>query len=265
MRIFVVDYSEFLRQRTIQWSLVFCIRQTNALFSTAWSDGYVRVHCSAGCRKRDRVISACSMKRDTKWHATISAIPVFELNEAAYLLGYEDANSFVRAFRSWEGIPRLCGGRRVVTMESTEGSGTVETVFSAFVVTAGTLTRFDFCSRRAIWPIHLDVKRLLEQKIADNWLATTLLISAHDAAAVLRKIRKRASASKPRAFFPPKSKSPSAARRLVKPLGTHTSLKHEQLTGSLSLSPNPKIAGCRRNHHTKHAPALRWQERSNVQ
>jgi AraC-like DNA-binding protein len=31
--------------------------------------------------------------------------PVLDLNEAAYLLGYEDGNSFVRAFRTWEGVP----------------------------------------------------------------------------------------------------------------------------------------------------------------
>jgi AraC-like DNA-binding protein len=29
----------------------------------------------------------------------------FELNEAAYLLGFEDPNSFGRAFRTWEGMP----------------------------------------------------------------------------------------------------------------------------------------------------------------
>jgi|SRR5215469_4151683 len=31
--------------------------------------------------------------------------PALELSEAAYPLGYEDGNSFVRAFRTWEGVP----------------------------------------------------------------------------------------------------------------------------------------------------------------
>jgi AraC-like DNA-binding protein len=30
---------------------------------------------------------------------------LLELTETAYLLGYEDSNSFVRAFRTWEGVP----------------------------------------------------------------------------------------------------------------------------------------------------------------
>jgi AraC-like DNA-binding protein len=30
---------------------------------------------------------------------------LLELNETAYLLGFEDSNSFVRAFRTWEGVP----------------------------------------------------------------------------------------------------------------------------------------------------------------
>jgi AraC-like DNA-binding protein len=30
---------------------------------------------------------------------------VLELNEAAYLLGFEDPNSFGRAFRALEGVP----------------------------------------------------------------------------------------------------------------------------------------------------------------
>jgi AraC-like DNA-binding protein len=30
---------------------------------------------------------------------------LLELNETAYLLGYEDSGSFIRAFRTWEGVP----------------------------------------------------------------------------------------------------------------------------------------------------------------
>jgi len=39
---------------------------------------------------------------------------MLELNETAYLLGYEDSNSFVRAFRTWEGVPpaHWRGGQR---------------------------------------------------------------------------------------------------------------------------------------------------------
>jgi AraC-like DNA-binding protein len=35
-----------------------------------------------------------------------------ELNEAAYLLGLEDPNSFGRAFRNWKAYRRATGGRR---------------------------------------------------------------------------------------------------------------------------------------------------------
>jgi AraC-like DNA-binding protein len=39
---------------------------------------------------------------------------LLELSETAYLLGYEDSNSFVRAFRTWEGVPpaQWRGGQR---------------------------------------------------------------------------------------------------------------------------------------------------------
>ena len=43
--------------------------------------------------------------------------PVLELNETAYLLGYEDSGSFIRAFRGWEGVPPAqwrCGQRLVL-------------------------------------------------------------------------------------------------------------------------------------------------------
>jgi AraC-like DNA-binding protein len=42
-------------------------------------------------------------RRELAWHYLLHSS--LELNETAYLLGYEDANSFFRAFHKWEGIP----------------------------------------------------------------------------------------------------------------------------------------------------------------
>jgi AraC-like DNA-binding protein len=43
-----------------------------------------------------------SASSDARYYLSNSAL---ELNEAAYLLGFEDPNSFGRAFRNWEGMP----------------------------------------------------------------------------------------------------------------------------------------------------------------
>lgn len=40
-------------------------------------------------------------RRETAWHYLLRSS--LELNETAYLLGYEDPNSFIRAFHQWEG------------------------------------------------------------------------------------------------------------------------------------------------------------------
>jgi AraC-like DNA-binding protein len=42
-------------------------------------------------------------RRQLAHHYLTSSL--LELNETAYLLGYEDSGSFIRAFRSWEGVP----------------------------------------------------------------------------------------------------------------------------------------------------------------
>ena len=45
------------------------------------------------------------MKPVIRWVRYYLSNSVLELNEAAYLLGFVDRNSFGRAFRAWEGVP----------------------------------------------------------------------------------------------------------------------------------------------------------------
>jgi AraC-like DNA-binding protein len=59
----------------------------------------VPVLCSGACKKKGQASSACYEARHYLNNSVLG------LNEAADLLGYEDGDSFVRAFRTWEGIP----------------------------------------------------------------------------------------------------------------------------------------------------------------
>jgi len=43
--------------------------------------------------------------RHCSWPGFKLGNSALEINEAAYLLGFEDPNSFGRAFRAWEGMP----------------------------------------------------------------------------------------------------------------------------------------------------------------
>ncbi len=51
---------------------------------------------------------------------------VLELNEAAYLLGFEDPNSFGRAFRTWEGEPQAIGVKLTVALPRIKGRAGLE-------------------------------------------------------------------------------------------------------------------------------------------
>jgi AraC-like DNA-binding protein len=59
----------------------------------------------AACRKHDVGVYKTwkSQRLAGNWRSTTLLHSSLELNETAYLLGYEDSNSFFRAFHQWEG------------------------------------------------------------------------------------------------------------------------------------------------------------------
>src|ERR1700744_2698143 len=64
------------------------------IFKTQQVGRFVQLQC--------RVAQVVPRHQMARYYLSNSAL---ELNEAAYLLGFEDPNSFGRAFRNWEGMP----------------------------------------------------------------------------------------------------------------------------------------------------------------
>ena len=60
---------------------------------------------SAGSPRARPASSKSSNRPAASWPRHYLVHSDLELNDTAYLLGYEDTNSFVRAFHAWEGLP----------------------------------------------------------------------------------------------------------------------------------------------------------------